>query len=374
MTAVNVRVVYNEHSAMHDRFQWARLLAFVTGLVNQELLLRNEYLAAENRVLRAHLPSRLRLSDPERSTLAEIAKRLGRKALKDIARVAQPDTILGWYRRLVAQKFDGSRQRAYPGRPRVSPEVEALVVRLARENRGWGYDRIVGALANLGHPVSDQTVGNVLRRHNLAPAPERSRTTTWKEFIRSHFEVLAGTDFFTVEVLTWRGLVTYYVLFFIDVGSRRVSVGGITPHPDSSWMAQVARNATMEDTGYLNGCRYLLHDRDKKFCREFRETLAAGGVKCTPIPARSPNLNAHAERWVRSIKEECLSKLILFGENSLRRVVTDFVEHYHQERNHQGKDNLLLFPVSAPSTPAPQGAIRCRERLGGLLRYYSRAA
>jgi putative transposase len=359
---------------MRDRFQWARLLAFVTGLVNQELLLRNEYLAAENRVLRARVPSRLRLSDPERSTLAEIAKRLGRKALRDIAHVAKPDTILGWYRRLVAQKFDGSRQRSYPGRPRVSPEIEALVVRFARENRGWGYDRIVGALANLGHEVSHQSIGNIPAPARHCAAPKRSRTTTWKEFIKSHTDILAGADFFTVEVLTWRGLVTYYVLFFIEVGSRRVSLGGITRHPDSCWMEQVARNATMQDTGYLNGCRYLLHDRDPKFCRGFRETLAAGCVKSTPIPARSPNLNAHAERWVRSIKEECLSKLILFGENSLRRVVSDFVEHYHHERNHQGKDNLLLFPVSAPGTPAPQGAIRCRERLGGILKHYSRAA
>src|SRR5882757_9437187 len=291
---------------MRDRFQWARLLAFVTGLVNQELLLRDEYLAAENRVLRAHLPSRLRLSDPERSTLAEIAKRLGRKALRDIACVAKPDTILGWYRRLVAQKFDGSRRRAYPGRPRVSPEVEALVVRFARENRGWGYDRIVGALANLGHPVSDRTVGNILRRHNIAPAPERSRTTTWKEFIRSHMNVLAGADFFTVEVLTWRGLVTYYVLFFIRLDSRRVSIAGITDRPDAHWMSQAARNATFEESGYLNGCRYVLHDRDARFCADFRDTLAAGGVKCLALPPRSPNLNAFAERWVRSVKEECL--------------------------------------------------------------------
>jgi putative transposase len=163
---------------MRDRFHWARLLAFVTGLVNQELLLRSEYLAAENRILRAHLPARLRLSDAERSTLAEVAKRLGRKALQDIARVAKPDTLLAWYRRLVAQKFDGSHRCAYPGRPRISPEVEALVLRLARENRGWGYDRIVRLLANLGYQVSDQTVGNTLGRHNLAPAPERSRTTT----------------------------------------------------------------------------------------------------------------------------------------------------------------------------------------------------
>jgi len=359
---------------MCDRFNWARLLAFVTGLVNQELLLRNEYLAAENRILRARLSSRLRLTDAERSTLAEIAKRLGRKALKDIAQVAKPDTILGWYRQLVARKFDGSRQRGYPGRPRVSPEVEELVVRFARENRSWGYDRIVGALANLGHQVSDQTVGNILRRHNIAPAPQRSRTTTWKEFIQSHVEVLAGADFFTVEVLTWRGLVTYYVLFFIEVGSRRVRLGGITRHPESTWMQQVARNATMEGTGYLNGCRYLLHDRDQKFCQEFRDTLATGGVKCLPLPPRSPNLNAHAERWIRSIKEECLSKLILFGENSLRRVVSEFLEHYHQERNHQGKDNLLLFRVSARQENHPPRAIRCRERLGGLLKYYGRAA
>jgi hypothetical protein len=143
--------------------------------------------------------------------LAEIAKRLGRKALKDVALVAKPDTILAWYRRLVAQKLDGSDQRAYPGRPRVLPKVEALVVRFARENRSWGYDRIMGALANLGHEVSDQTVGNILRRHDIAPAPKRSRTTTWKEFIKSHTDVLAGADFFTVEVLTWRGLVTYYI-------------------------------------------------------------------------------------------------------------------------------------------------------------------
>jgi len=247
------------------------------------------------------------------------------------------------------------------------------VVQLARENRSWGYDRIVGALTNLGYQVSDQTVGNILRRHNLAPAPERSRTTTWKEFIKSHMDVLAGADFFAVEVLTWRGLVTYHVLFFIEVANRRVSLGGITRHPNSCWMQQVARNATMQDTGYLNGCRYLLHDRDKKFCRDFRETLAAGGVECTPIPARSPNLNTHAERWVRSIKEECLSKLILFGEKSLQRVVSNFLEHYHQERNHQGKDNLLLFPASVPE-PGSRGAICCRERLGGLLKYYSRAA
>jgi putative transposase len=213
----------------------------------------------------------------------------------------------------VAEKFDGSKQRRSPGRPRISREIEDLVVRLARENSGWGYDRIVRALANLGYPVSDQTVGNILRRHGMGPAPERSKTTTWKDFIRRHMDVLAGTDFFTVEVLTWRGLVTYYVLFFIHLESRKVSIAGITDHPEACWICQVACNSTLEGMGHLNGCRYLLHDHDANFGAEFRETFAAGSVKCLRLPPRSPSFNAFAERWVRSVKEECLSHLILFG-------------------------------------------------------------
>src|SRR5579872_3552105 len=305
--------------------KWVRLLAYVTDSVNQELLLQNEYLAAENRILRAKLSSRLRLSDPERATLAEIGKRLGRNALRGVACVAKPDTILAWYRRLVAKKFDGSKHRQYPGRPVVAPELEALVVRMARENTGWGYDRIVGALTNLGHRLSDQTVGNILRRHGIAPAPKRSQTTSWKDFITAHKDVLVGADFFTVEVLSWRALVTYYVLFFLHLESRRVSVAGINRHPDQEWMEQIARSATQESWGSLDGCRYVLHDRDTKFCASFRSVLAAGGVKTMALPARSPNLNAFAERWVRSAKEECLSKL----EGPLSRTLAEFSAHYH---------------------------------------------
>jgi hypothetical protein len=173
--------------------QWARVLEYVSGMVNQELLLQVEYLAAENRILRAHAPPRLRLSNAERSTVAEIGKRLRRKVLAKVARVAKPETILGWFAKLVAQKFDGSKHRSYPGRPTIGAEVEALIVQMAGENSGWGYyDRIAGALANLGHTVSDQTVGNVLRRHGIAPAPKRSQTTAWKDFIASHMAVLAA--------------------------------------------------------------------------------------------------------------------------------------------------------------------------------------
>jgi putative transposase len=192
---------------------WARMLAYVTGTEDQELLARNEYLSAENRILKAQLNGRLKLSDAERSTLGEIGLRLGRTALAEVATVAKPDTILAWYRKLVAHKFDGSKARRGPGRPRVTHKVEQLIVRLAEENRDWGYDRIAGALANLGYRVCHQTVGNVLRRHGLPPAPERKRTTTWSAFIRTHSALLAGTDFFTAEVLTLRGLMTYYVLF-----------------------------------------------------------------------------------------------------------------------------------------------------------------
>jgi putative transposase len=194
---------------------WARMLDYITGTVDQELLLRNEYLGAENRILRAQIKGRLLLSDGEKVTLAEIAHRLGRKALEELAAVAKPDTLLAWYRRLIATKFDGSKFRKSRGRPRVDEETERLVVRMAKENPGWGYDRIVGAMANLGLRLSDQTVGNILRRHGVPPAPKRKHTTSWKDFIRAHMAVLVATDFFTVEVLTLRGLRTTCCFSFI---------------------------------------------------------------------------------------------------------------------------------------------------------------
>jgi len=177
-----------------------------------------------------------------------------------------------------------------------------------------------------------------------------------------------------VEVLTLRGLVTYYVLFFIHLESRRVEVAGITPHPNEAWMMQTARNVTMDEWGFLDGCRYLLHDRDSKFTQSFRRIIESGGVTPVRLPARSPNLNAHAERWVKSVKEECLSKLIIFGEASLRRALREYVTHYHEERNHQGKGNILLFPSAPTEGNRVDGSVCCNERLGGLLRYYHQEA
>ena len=243
-----------------------------------------------------------------------------------------------------------------------------------------GLGCIVGALTNLGHT----RVGPDGRQYSKT-AWDRSRAAAQAHYPLAQLhsatmDVLARTDFFTVEVLTLKGftlkrLVTYYVLFFIHLETRRVCLAGITPYPDQQWIKQQARNVTMKDWGFLAQSRYLLHYRDGKFCPGFREVIKGGKVRPLKLPARSPNLNAFAERWVRSVKEECLSRLILFGEDSLRRALTQYSERYHQKPNHQSKANQLLFPSPRrPDQRRPQGAIRCRERLGGLLKYYERRA
>jgi transposase InsO family protein len=244
--------------------------------------------------------------------------------------------------------------------------------RMATENRDWGYTRIRGALANLGHRVARGTIANILKQHGIEPAPARLKKTTWQEFLQTHWEVLAAADFFTVEVWTRSGLVRVLVLFVIELSTRRVEIAGISPQPDGAWMTQTARNLTDAGDGFLVGKKYLIHDRDPLFTREFQETLGAAGVRNVRLPARSPNLNAYAERFVRSIKESCLDRMILFGERSLRRAVQEFVAHCHFQRNHQGFDNQLIFPdKSDAKASAP---IECRQRLGGMLKYYHRQA
>jgi putative transposase len=354
---------------------WKQLLAYITGSVGQELLLRNEYLVTENRLLRKQTPGRVRLSDGERKSLAELGKKLGTQALPEVATIVTLDTILAWHRKLIARKFAGSQHRKAPGRPQVDKALEALVVRMAQEHRSRGYDRIVGALAHLGYTISDQTVGNILKRHGIPSAPKRKKTTTWQEFIRMHMDVLVATDFFTTEVWTACGFVTYYVLFFIHLASRKVYVAGATPHPDQCWMTQIARNITMTmaDWGFLIPGQYLIHDRDGKFCPAFQHMIDAAGVKRVPLPPRSPNLNAYAERWVRSVKEECLSRLMLFGKRSLRHALTAYMTHFHQERPHQGKENVVLMPI-AEHFKRRESSISCQERLGRLLKYYYCAA
>lgn len=314
------------------------------------------------------------MTNPQRMTLAEIAKRLGRRALGDVATLVTPETLLSWYRKLIARKFDGSKNRRKAGRPRVTETTEALILKLARENRAWGYKRLAGALGSLGIKVSLQTVGNILKRHDLPPAPERKKGIPWKEFISSHLSVLAATDFFSAEVLTLKGLVTYYILFFIHLDTRKVHLAGITPAPDEAWMKQIARNLSDAEDGFLRGRRFLLHDRDSKYGPAFRDILQSTGVECLPLPARSPDLNAFAERWVLSVKDECLNRLILFGERSLHKAVHEYIAHHQHERPHQGLANAIPFPQPEDRGGSQDGPIFCRERLGGLLKFYHRKA
>ena len=311
----------------------------------------------------------MRFTDDQRRRLAVRAKGLGRKLLTQIATLVTPAALLAWHRRLIAQKYDGSTRRK-PGRPVTKKDLEVLVVRMAEENRDWGYRRLQGALANLGHECARSTIANILRRHGIEPAPERKRKTTWKEFFKRHWELIVAADFHD-EVWTSRGLTRYLVLFFIDLSTRKVVISGIASRANDLWMSQVGRNMADAVDGILNGKCFLIHDRDPLLTAEFQGILTSAGIECVKLPPRSPNLNAHAERFVRSIKESCLNGLILFGEASLRRAISEFVLHYHQERNHQGLADRLIVPRSDSQAA---GSVCRHERLGGMLNYYYRSA
>jgi putative transposase len=342
------------------------------GWMNRHQLDVIEYLQEENRVLRERLGGRrIRFTDAQRRRLARKAQALGRKILSELQTLVTPDTLLRWYREMVASKWNYSHRRG-PGRPRVMNTIARLIVRMALENRAWGYTRIQGALANLGHDVGRGTIANILREYGIEPAPNRDKHTSWSTFLRAHRDCLAATDFFTVEVCTIRGLVTHYVLFFLDIATRVVKIAGITAHPDNRWMTQIARNLTDVSDGFLCGKRFLILDRDTKYCDGFRSILVREGIQLIRLPPKSPNLNAFAERFVRSVKEECLSRMIFFGQASLQHAIQHFLAHYHCERNHQGVGNQLLQPNSA--TILSHHPIRQRQRLGGMLNYYHRAA
>ena len=339
------------------------LLLAVSGWVNRHQQEVIEYLVEENRVLREQIGNRrLRLSDQQRRRLAVKGAKLGRQILERVASIVTPDTILRWHRQLIAAKWTFAREGV--GRPGVMQEIRSLVIRMARENASWGYCRIEGELKTLGHRVAPSTIRNILRANGIPPAPQRP--TTWRTFLKSHWGQVVGTDFFPVEAWTGKGLRTLYVLFFLDLQSRRVCFAGLTSKPDDRFMVQAAASAR----DFLQGKRFLLCDRDTKFSRRFRQSLPAG-LKVVQTPLQAPNANAHAERFVRSIKEECLSRMIWFGEARVRRAIFEYLEHYHTERSHQGIGNEL---IEASATLANGGRVISRERLGGVLRHYERVA
>ena len=241
-------------------------------------------------------------------------------------------------------------------------------MRMAVENPTWGYTRIQGALKNLGHRVGRSSIARILKANGLPPVPQRP--TSWQTFLKAHWGVIAGADFFTTEVWTWQGLVTYYTVFVIDLASRRIEILGSTPHPEALFMQQVARTLVMADGGGARP-RHLICDRDRKGSSDVRRWLREAGIHVVLIPERAPNANAYAERFVRSIKEECLDRIIPMGARHFRRAIAEFVAHYHGERNHQGLGNEL---IEGGTVNGVVGRVRRRPRLGGLLNFYERAA
>jgi len=220
---------------------------------------------------------------------------------------------------------------------------------MASDNPSWGYTRIRGALFNLGHHIGRNTIKRILRTAGLTPAPERSKRMPWSAFLRAHWGAIAAMDFFTVEALTWAGLVRYHVLFVIDLATRRVELAGIVHQPHGAWMQQVARDAL--------------------YTKVFRQMLRASGVSSVRLPPRSPNLNAYAERFIGSVRRECLARVIPLGESHLRQILHEYVDHYHTERNHQGLDNKLIT-LTTQDDAAPSSRVLRRRRLGGVLNYY----
>jgi transposase InsO family protein len=348
------------------------LLMLVAGWLQRQQVATIDYLKAENRMLRERLGGRrIIFTDAERRQLAEKARALGRMALRELGTIVTPETLLRWHRELVAQKWSFVERRR-PGRPRTREELAPLVVRMATENRTWGYTRIQGAMANLGHKLGRGTIRRILKDHGIEPAPERGKGMPWSVFLKAHWKALAASDFFTVEVWSWSGLVTYYVLLVMELATRRVCIAGITTHPDTQWMLQMARQLTDTVDGILLGKRYLILDRDTNYCQALRDFLKREGIEVIRLRPRSPNLNAYAERWVRSVRDECLSRLIPIGQGMLRRALREYGAHFHQERNHQGLGNVLIMPrASSAHREAP--LVR-RPRFGGLLNHYERAA
>ena len=350
----------------------ALLVADLGCWLERQAAAQIEYLKAENRLLRSKLGRRrIVFTDAERSTLAALAEEIGTKALRGLDPLVSPATLLRWHLELVARKWT-FLERRQPGRPRTTVDIEHLIARIAIENPGWGYTRIHGALGNLELKIGRDTIRRILKDHLIEPAPARGRRIPWSVFLKAHWKAIAASDFFTVEVWSWEGLITHYVLFVIDLATRRVVIGGITTNPNEAWMLQVARSLTDSENGVLLGKRHLIVDRDTKYSTAFRTFIAREGVEVIRLPPRSPNLNAYAERFVRSVKSECLSKLMPIGAPMLRCALHEYMEHYHRERNHQGLGNQLITPLLIRQPQSER--IDRRSRLGGMLNFYERVA
>jgi putative transposase len=313
---------------------------------------------------------RPKLTESDRLVLAALSRVTPRRAWR--AFLVTPETLLRWHRRIVARRWTYPHRR--PGRPPVDPSVRQLILRLARENTHWGYVRIVGELRKLGITVSATLVRNVLARAGIPPAPERV-ASSWRSFLRQHGNTILACDFLTVDTVWLRRL---YVLFFVSIGTRRVEYVACTSRPDTAWMTQQARNLLMDlDERRQRPC-FLIHDRDTKFSRAFDSIFRSQGIEIVRTPIQAPNANAYAERWVGSVRRECLDRLLIFGRRQLEHVLRVYIRHFNQQRPHRALD--LRPPESgnrtdpSPATTIHPQQVRRRDLLGGLIHEYEAAA
>jgi putative transposase len=350
------------------------LLLTIIGQQHRALTLHFALMRAERDYYRGLVPTgtKLAFTPAWRRTFGVLGKAVGWAELEKIATVANVRTFQRWYK--LVQEAPAQLANKV-GRPKVPAWVELQVLTMAYATN-WGITRIAGAITNVWQKIHPKTVRRILREHHFDP-DQRKLTrpeSTWKPFITEHGHEIAAMDFLQTEVWGWLGKRTVYVLFLIHLATRRVEVAGITENPTAQWMKQIARNLTMADVGFLtcNKCKYLIRDNDKIYQPSFDEMLFTGGVEAKKITPNSPDLNAFAERWVRSVKTECLRHVRCIGIGGLQRALREYLLHYHGERNHQGISNVLIDPeklVANPKVP-----IRCRSRLGGVLKYYYRAA
>lgn len=340
--------------------------------IEPALLAQVDYLKAENTLLIEQL-GKSSLTNSQRAHLAELGiklKHFSKDLFESSISIVKPETLLKWHRKFVAQKFDGSKNRNYPKQKRITKEIEYQIVKIARDDVSAGYDKIVGYLSDLGINFSKTSIANILKKHGINPSPKRKEELTWKNFIKAHKELIWGCDFFTKETWTINGLVTYYILIFIHLGSRRLVISGITTNPTAEWTIQQARQFyDIDAEPEILNMKYLIRDKGSQFTEDFDKVF---GEKIKIKETSYPQMNSYSERVIQSIQNECTERMIFVGEKTLKYALKEYQEFYNQERHHQGIDNNI--PLQQHPKTIPRGKVKCKTRLGGLLRQYYREA